>query len=138
MNGDSNKKTALDDYTEYLCGLRWVLVLRDTIVEDRLICDLRHSAFRTYYRDTEDIRQILGNISVQELIKIALLELQFLADLSDHGTISAPAILNTWLELNGQWFLGTFKPLCPEAKDWQTKTLQLALQDKLAPATGVD
>lgn len=136
MNGDSKEKIALNSYTEYLCELRWSLVTRDTIVEDRLILDLRHSAFRTYYRDTEDIRLVLGNISLEELMQIALFELHFLAELSDHGNITAPAILSTWLELNANWFLKAFKPLCAEAQDWTTSELQLTLQNQLAQTTG--
>lgn len=137
MNGESSrKKIALLSYTEYLCELRWDLVSRDSIVDDRWINDLRHSAFRTYYRDTEDIREILSTISSDELIMIALLELHYLADLSDHGNISAPAVLETWLELNSAWFLKAFAPLCTEAKDWKVHDLQLALEKKLAPKTG--
>lgn len=129
MNGDSSdKRAAILSYTEYLCELRWDLVIRDSIVDDRSISDLRHSAFRTYYRDAEEIREILSTISSDELIMIALLELRFLADLSDHGNISVPAVLETWLELNSTWFLKAFAPLCAETKDWKVHDLQLALE----------
>lgn len=136
MNGSSSQKTALNSYTEYLCELRWSLVIRDSIVDDRSISDLRHSAFRTYYRDAEDIREIFNNLSSDELIMIALMELHYLADISDHGNIRVPVILETWLELNGSWFLKAFALLCTEAKDWEVHDLQLALKKKLTLETG--
>ncbi len=129
MNGESSrKKIALLSYTEYLCELRWDLVIRDSIVDDRWINDLRHSAFRTYYRDAEDIRGTLSTISSDEIIMIALLELRYMADLSDHGTISAPAVLSTWLKLNGPWFIKAFASLCEEKPNWELDELQEELK----------
>jgi len=132
----SNKK-ALGSYTTYLCELRWLLIHRDSIVEDHLINDLRHYAFRTYFQPSEDIRVILGTLSVNELIKIAFLELRYLADLSDHGTVSVPAVLNTWLELNGPWFIKAFASLCEEKPSWRLDELQEALELALEPHDAV-
>lgn len=136
MNGSSSQIIALNSYTEYLCELRWSLVIRDSIVDDGSISDLRHSAFRTYYRDADDIKEILNQLSSDELIMVALLELRYLADISDHGNIRVPVILETWLELNGSWFLKAFALLCAETKDWEVHDLQLALEKKLALETG--
>lgn len=131
-----SNKEALSSYSTYLCQLRWLLVHRDSIVDDHLINDLRHYAFRSYFQPSEDIRTVLGTLSVHELIKIAILELCYLAEMSDHGTVTAPAVLNTWLKLNGPWFLKSFAALCEEKPDWKLEELQQALEQQLALEAG--
>lgn len=131
-----SNKEGLGSYHAYLCQLRWSLVYGDRIVEDHLINDLRHHSFRTYFKPDEDIRAILGTLSADELIQIAILELYYLADMSDHGSVTAPDVLRTWLKLNGKWFLKSFAPLCEEKPDWKLEELQQTLEQQLALETG--
>lgn len=132
MAGITANKTKLNSYEEYSNYLRWLLIIRDSIVDDRLIQNLRHHAFKTYFRKPEEIRIILGVLSVQQIITIALLEIRYIVQLSDHGKLSSYMVLDTWLELNGKFFLQAFAPLCSK-KNWTVADLQNALEKKLRP-----
>lgn len=132
MAGITANKNKLNSYEEYTSYLRWLLIIRDSIVDDRLIQNLRHHAFKTYFRNPKEIRILLGVLSTQQLIKIALLELRYIAQLSDHGTLSSYMVLDTWLDLNGKFFLQAFAPLCTK-KNWTVADLQNAMEKKLAP-----
>ena len=115
------------DYSE---KERWALIIGDSIVEGRLTGDTHHSTYRTYYRGSEVIREELGELSSEELIDIAILELKHIAWMSDHGTLSPATILSTWIDLNGALFLKAFSPLC-EKKDWKLEELQSELERTL-------
>lgn len=109
---------------------RWDLVFGDTIVQDKLTGDTHHATYRTYYKSSDVIKEKLSELSSEELVKIAILELKHIAWMSDHGTLSPAIILNTWISLNGKFFLEAFAPLCPEKK-WTVVELQNELEQKL-------
>ncbi len=132
MSGIIANKNKLNSYEEYISYLRWLLIIRDSIVDDRLIQNLRHHAFKTYFRNSEEIETLLGVLSVKQIITIALWELHYIVQLSDHGTLSSYMVLDTWLELNGKFFLQAFAPLCPQ-KNLTVAGLHRAMEKKLAP-----
>jgi hypothetical protein len=117
-------------YLAYASDLRWQLVRRDSIVEDWKIEDLRHHDFQTYFCSTAEIEEVLGVITSEELITIAIYELRFIAIMSDHGTLSPSLILNTWIKRNCERFIEAFAPLCTE-KNWTAEELQSELETRL-------
>lgn len=124
-------KTGLESYRDYL-ELRWQITYRDSIVEDHLVSDLRHSCYRTYFRPLQEVLPILLRINLEELVTLALFELSYIAEMSGQDW---RRVLPTWIEINGRPFLQAFKPLCPEAESWTKDDLQTALERKLALET---